>query len=364
MVELPTSFAASMRRCSFLIAVCVMGCASAPRLERSVNAEVVLLSFGSLQGEFTSEQGHAGDAGGLARRAGYLKALRERAGNVLHLDLGDFTTPPSGRDSRWVSTDLVWDQMISMGVDASVPGALELTDWRDYVRRIESGRIPIVCSNLSAIEDGQERAIGEPWRVVAVNGVRVGLFGLVSEAAVQDARPPSGVTFRYRAPIDVAREIVPELRRRADIVVLLAQLESTELDQLVTEVPGIDVALSGRRSAWVEEAERVGGTLVQRTGIRGMYAGRLHLIVDPRGSIVQALSLNQRLGVDQAPDPEVYLVVDQVMADGLDEWRRTHAAERSRRNDPAFNWRSPEEWLRVLAPKEPRHRPREMKERN
>ncbi|MFN8549576.1 MAG: hypothetical protein U0527_16785 [Candidatus Eisenbacteria bacterium] len=324
-----------------LCALSLSGCAGTLQHERrAMNAEVVLLSFGSVLGQFHTEGGHAGNVGGLARRAALVRSLRAQSGEVLHLDLGDFTATPEAVDrGDWVSTEAVWDGVIAMGLDATIPGANELTDWRAYQSRIEASGVPIVCSNLLVREGARAKPVGRASLVVRVNGVRVALFGLVGEGAMGEAHPPRDLEFQRRPAVEVARALVPELRERADLVVLMSQLDDDEIEGLLDAVPGIDVVLCGRKVPWVQELTLEHATIVQRTGTRGQYAGCLHLVVDPVGQVVYAVADNHRLGSDAPSDAVIEQQVDSLVAEFRAARESQFAIDRERRLNPAFQWR-------------------------
>lgn len=324
-----------------LFALVFNGCAgTSPGDRRVMNTEVVILSFGSVLGYFHTEGGHAGNVGGLARRAALVRSLREKSGEILHLDLGDFTATPEAVDrGEWVSTEAVWDGVIAMGLDATIPGANELTDWRAYQSRVEASGVPVVCSNLLVREGDRAEPVGRASLVVQVNGVRVALFGLVGEGAVGEAHPPRDLEFQRRPAVEVARALVPELRERADLVVLMSQLDDDEIEGLLDAVPGIDVVLCGRKVPWVQELTREHATIVQRTGIRGQYAGCLHLVVDPVGQVVYAVADNHRLGSDAPSDAVIEQQVDSLVAEFRAARESQIGIDRERRLNPAFQWR-------------------------
>jgi len=296
-----------------------------------MNAHVPILSFGSVEGRFLPSGDHSGDNGGLPRRVALARQLAAEYGDLLHLDAGNVSLPPNDPGSPWDCADLVWAQMVATHVAATTPGRNDLADWPAYQRRIQSGLIPVVSSNLALERDGRLEPIGQSFTVQCVNGVSVAIFGLIDRATVQEVRQPTVWHFHVDDPKDVAAELVPKLRHLADVVVLLAQLEPVLLTEILTTVPGIDVAIDGRRPAWVEEATRIGSASVQRTGIRGHFAGVLHLIVSPDGTILETSCDNSRLDRLYSEDEETAarchetLALRQAIAEGE---RRTGATGR------------------------------------
>lgn len=208
----------------------------------------------------------------------------------LHVDLGNFaSTEDAVADYK---TRFIWQVMADAACAATTPGSRELTLWSTYKDLMASNTIPVVSSNLKLVEAGAEKPVGVPYLVVPVNGLKVALFALMGGDEYAAARPPEGVEFKFEDPFQVAAEMVPVLRKQADVVVLMSEMQTGDTDRLIQTVPGIDVALYGNRAPWVEDAVKNGTTIVQQTGIRGQYKGELVLIVDPEGKILDFGSRN------------------------------------------------------------------------
>lgn len=192
----------------------------------------------------------------------------------------------------------IWDTMEELEVDVTIPGPRELQYWDAYSEMVARGTIPVVSSNLAVVEDGQEKPIGQEYVIIERNGVKVALFGLMGGGQFSGARIPDGVEFAFSDPFQTAAELVPELQKQADLVVLLSQMSTADTQQLVKQVEGIDAALFGHMSPWVERSTRVSGdkgTVLNQTGTRGQYLGHLVLIVDPDGNLIDFGSKNTLL---------------------------------------------------------------------
>lgn len=192
-----------------------------------------------------------------------------------------------------------------MGVSAMTLGSRELNLWNTTKEMMTTAKVPVVCSNVSLMEGTNLSPIGSTTKVVECNGVKVGLFALMGGDEYAAARPPDGVQFRFDDPFQRAAELVPDLSKQCDVVVLMSEMSSSDTDRLISTVPGIDVAVYGNRASWVEDAVKNGETIVNQTGIRGQYLGELILIVDPAGQIVEFGSTNAALDKVYPEDPEV-----------------------------------------------------------
>lgn len=244
------------------------------------------------------------------------------------VDLGDFMTNEVGVGE--LKNRFIWKTMEQMGYVASTPGVRELMNWPLYSELLASSPIRAISSNLIVIENGVEKPVGLERLVIPVGGVRVGFFALIGGSEVASVQRPAGIDFRHLSALEAAQRIVPELRKEAEVVVLMSELSPQETDDLLKQVPGIDVALYGRQPAWKDRAEKVFNSITQQTGLRGMYAGQLVLIVDPDGRIVEWGSRNVALDPSAYPEkPEIAAAVKQVEDKAKEQQRQAQQQKAS-----------------------------------
>jgi len=180
-------------------------------------------------------------------------------------------------------------------VHAVSPGPRELGMWPLFRELAGRGTVPVVCSNVAVKSGNGEVPIGKKTEVITVNGVRLGLLALMGGGEFTHIRAQDGVNFAFSDPFQTAAEIVPKLASQSDVVILMSQMSTEDTNRLIQAVPGIDVALFGQRAAWQQSVRTSGQTIISEAGVRGQYAGRLVLIVDPQGEIVEHGSMNAAL---------------------------------------------------------------------
>jgi hypothetical protein len=195
--------------------------------------------------------------------------------------------------------------MVKMQVAAVAPGPRELGAWKTFSDLLAGGTIPVIASNVALKSAGSEKPIGLPFKVLQVNGIKVGLFSLMGGPEFASVRAPEGVEFAFHDPFQLAGQLVTELRKQADVVVLMSEMSPVDTDRLIQSIPGIDVALYGQKAGWEETAKKVGETIVNQTGTRGQYLGKLVVIVDPAGKVVDFGSQNAGLDTTFPEDPIV-----------------------------------------------------------
>lgn len=265
---------------------------------------------------------HSGPKGGLARRAAYQDTLKARLGSFLQLDLGDFS---SLQDlTAEYETRFVWRMMERLKVSAAALGPNELTNWA-IVRELTSKKtIPVVCSNVTGSAGG---AIADPFLILEDKGVRVALIALMGRDEFESVPRQTRDQFAFTDPFEKARRLVPDLHAKADLVVLMSQMSTAVTDSLLKSVPGVDAALYGHDAEYEATEGHVGSTIVNRTGVRGQYLGRLTLTVDPAGKIVRSSSDNMALGQIMPEDAGLATEVK----DALAKVKQIREEERARR---------------------------------
>ncbi len=174
--------------------------------------------------------------GGIARRASLIKDIRKREKNVFVFDAGDCM------DGTPFSTEFLaradYDALSASGYDFGVFGNHDFNMTAAQFDELrQTARFPLVLANCVRKTDGSRPL--PPYVIKNWNGLRVAVFGLVTSStqtykAAQEA-------YTIQPPIDVARRLVPELRKQADLVIAVTHIGVEEDERLARTVPGIDV---------------------------------------------------------------------------------------------------------------------------
>ncbi len=237
--------------------------------------------------------------------------MKVKQAPFLHLELGDFAKIDEVTGDY--ETRFIWREFETMGVNAMTPGPRELQSWKTFRDLVNAGTIPVISSNIRVRDaGGGEAALGLPYKVFTISGVRVAVFGLIGGGEFSSVPKVEGVEFAFQDPFQEAATLVPALRKKADVVVLMSQMSPQDTDRLLGSVPGIDVALYGQRASYEQNAKKVGETICNQTGIRGQYVGDLVLIVDPTGKVVDFGSRNVALDTTVPEDEAVARAVAEV----------------------------------------------------
>ena len=230
------------------------------------------------------------DMGGAARRATLIRKARSESRNpVMLLDSGDTTYGWSPLAKAFHGAPDM-DMMNAIGYDAMVPGNHEFQlHSPDLLRNLAASKFPWVCANVIYEKTG--KLFTEPYVILDEGGVRVAVFGLTNNLVstmpnTYKSGPELGL--KYLDATEVAAKLVPELRQKADVVVVLSHLGYGADQALAKAVPGIDIILGGHSHSRLSTPRMVavgqptaywnGMVPVVQAGYFGMDMGRTRLI--------------------------------------------------------------------------------------
>lgn len=159
---------------------------------------------------------------------------------------------------------------------------------------------PILCANLLD-ENSQTIAGLQPYRIIKVGGIQIGLIGLTanitSYAGIFHIHNPE--------PKTILPELIAKIRAKGvKTIFLLSHLSSTVDVELARSIPGIDLILGGHDHKVLYPPIEESGCIVAQTGQYGEHLGRLDLEIDSvSGKIVhyqaRLLDVNSELQMNE-----------------------------------------------------------------
>lgn len=163
-------------------------------------------------------------------------------------------------------TAFIASMMNYMGYDAVAVGERELNYGSRIVSREKEDGIPFVCENLYM--DG--KPFFKRSSRVEVGKVKVGIISILGES------PRDLMGFELEDPTKGIKDEIRRLKRKNDIVVLLAHMNREKLKEMVPLLSGVDLIIRGH-SVEVENikggcVDTIGGTF-EDMGIPVFFAG-------------------------------------------------------------------------------------------
>jgi len=251
----------------------------------------------------------------VARRAAVIDFQRSPAEHMLVLDAGNSLlgdTDPAvktrGRTSIQAMNRMGYDAMALGMQDISL---LELSELRD---RFAEAHFALLSAN--AYLTGTQELLTDAYIVLPMADHHVGILGLTDPGSTEQVVATD--------PLDAARTWIPQLQRKADIIILLSHA-GLDRDQVIAEqVPGIDVIVSGRNANLTQPLfSEVNGTMIVHAdsatrGVAGTRVGIAHLSFDKSGRLSEHYWRRVLLTSDLGEDPAMAEWVDKVIHGGCE----------------------------------------------
>ena len=181
------------------------------------------------------------DIGGIARRATLAHRIEsEMRGNVLFMDAGDALDGTPFSIEYMGEADFA--AMAAAGYDLMTIGNHEFSaSLQEFWRNVNIANFPIVSADIVDRKTGKLAL--PPYKIFEIDGVKMAVFGLVISTPPTYKAVKEG--FDFLDPFKTAGELVPELRKQADVVIALSHLGFDQDQILAKKVPDIDVIVGG-----------------------------------------------------------------------------------------------------------------------
>jgi 5'-nucleotidase/UDP-sugar diphosphatase len=226
--------------------------------------------------------------GGLPARATLVKRIRAEAPNVLVLDAGDLNTGRPESNFFKARPDIEGYNFIHY--DALALGNHEFdVDTAEMQAQIAASEFPWLCANAKI--NGEYIDNVKPYIIKSYGGFKVAVLGLVTATTAKIGNPEYTAGVVFEDEVAVALRLVPELKKRADIVIALVHMgiDEAEMDsawgskRLAAEVPDLALVVDGHTHTKLDEPVMVTNKVtgeqvaVVQANHWGLYLGRADL---------------------------------------------------------------------------------------
>lgn len=257
--------------------------------------------------------------GGIDREATIIDLIRASGAPAVLLDAGGFLREPVSPPDA-ARAECLLEVLRALHVSAVNIALPDLGLGLPALQKFgETFDMPFVSANVLDEKGGQP--VFEPYRIVPaklINGkqVRLGIIGVTRQVA-------DGVTSMPRARVTIAdpagaiRRYLPELKKKSDIIVLMAYYKREDAEQLLRALGpdcGIDLAVSSEmtigqtRDYYLNNFRIVDGIPLVSTWMEGRTTSHLMLEVRDRGTTVVS---NKLIEIEQfiAPRSDITTMV-------------------------------------------------------
>ncbi len=201
-----------------------------------------------------------------------------------------------------------------MGYDAVNLGELDLMAQEYLAGRSSPPSYSLLSANLRLFA-GELRT--QPYTVKDVGGRKIAVAGVIgTETATAWLQSQPAGTAEVQDEAEVLRTLVPELRKQADVVIVMAHVGMQRARFLASQVPGIDLMLVGHGGTEAFDAIKIGRTYFVQAGTQGQNVGEITFTITSDGRISGMAGKGTELLLDLPEDPVVKGLVDAYRAGG------------------------------------------------
>jgi hypothetical protein len=293
------------RPCLLLLAACLMSCDGGPSAQPQVRIMLTCDVSGRIEpcGCFT------GQMGGLTRLKTVLSSEKTPS---LRLDAGDAIAGTA--DYEVIQYRHLLRSLGSLGYHAVNAGRREaMLNASTLTSLANESPVPLISANVT--DATTSLPLLKPWISVEVGGVRHGIIGIVHPSSVGDGKIGAGLAISD--PASAISAVLPEVRKAADVIVLLAFAKEDRMQELAAQFFELQVILGGDVEQPSQELVKSNRSLLLSTTNEGravaflessLVNGRLS---DPKSEIVM---LHEMIPQDEGVLAFVQAYRDEVRA--------------------------------------------------
>ena len=291
-----------------LLALLVLGslflasCAAAPR-ETETLRRLTILHTNDEHGWMESYKG-SGGADGLQRRW-----VRDEGwtpdGPFLVISSGDMWTGPA------ISTTLAGESMVdvmnSLGYRSATLGNHDFDFGQEAIRqRRQEATFPFLGANIRRRSNGALPDFVDPYTLIDVNGIRVGVLGVTTIETTVDTRPTNVADLEFRPYKEALETYVPEMRAAgADLILVAGHICGSEMEALAESAATLGVSLIAGGHCHEEINETIAGVRLIESGSFLQGYTRVDLLVDTAQDRVVDLQAEYKPNRRGAGDPDM-----------------------------------------------------------
>jgi 5'-nucleotidase/UDP-sugar diphosphatase len=219
--------------------------------------------------------------GGLPARATMVSRIRSTYANVLLLDAGDLNT---GRpESNFFKAEPDIKGYNYLGYDALALGNHEFDNPLAVLKtQMSTAKFPFLAANVKTA-DG--KYLAQPYIIKDFKSFKVAIFGLTTRETETVGSPENIKGLVFEDEVEAAKKLLPELRKKADIIVALVHMGIYSDDEhgsrrLAKYVSGINLIVDGHTHTRLSEPVYVNGAPIVQAWQWGLQVGKAVMTID------------------------------------------------------------------------------------
>ncbi|MEW6556406.1 MAG: 5'-nucleotidase C-terminal domain-containing protein [Elusimicrobiota bacterium] len=280
--------------------------------------------------------------------------LKSQQKPYILLDAGDiFQGTPEG---DLTNGEVCVKVMNELGYDTLTVGNHEFDKGQKRLKKlVEMANFSVLGANV--IDKKTKNIVKwlEPYYIKEIYGVRIGVLGLTTSAMPYITMPEVRRGLEFRKETDVAKNYIPLLKQKCDVVVALTHIGLAKEGEFEDDVflaentDGIDIIIGGHTHNFLKKPILVKNTMIVQAGCYGKCVGQI-VIKIRKGKIVskkyKLIPLNRKkLGEDTELKTKIGKLTEQISAKmesiiGSSAQKLSHSVTDKNGEIPLGNWQA------------------------
>lgn len=262
---------------------------------------------------------------------------------MLLFDIGDFidrfhpiTEATRGKANVDLLNELHYDA-VTIGNNEGIT-----LDYNELDTLYENARFPVLVANLFK-KDGTRPSWAHPYCIIPISETfRVGVIGVTAYFT----KSYELLGWKVTTPFAMLADMAAEVKKQADLVVLLSHLGINDDEKIAQTIPEIDIILGGHTHHLLPEGKRINGTLLCGAGKYGKFVGVVKLEIEESDRTYEALATV--VNVESVPDSvQMQRTLSLLEKQSLEKLEAEQVAEL--KEDLPLQWFSPSPFAKLLA---------------
>lgn len=167
----------------------------------------------------------------------------------------------------------------SLNFDAVTLGNHEFSWGQEALANmLEALDLPVVNANIEQLSTGMPMKGVKPYRIIEVEGVKVGILGLDTPDIRHFIAAKKLDDLLFRQSADTVKWYLPLMRQAgADLCVVLSHIGYEDDLKLAQEVPGIDLIVGAHSHTVLPQGQTSNNILIAQAGFAAKYLGKVQL---------------------------------------------------------------------------------------
>ncbi|MDB5387222.1 MAG: 5-nucleotidase/2 3-cyclic phosphodiesterase-like esterase [Planctomycetaceae bacterium] len=255
-----------------------------PMLQKWTKPAMAIVLSGDIRGYLEPCGCSSRQSGGFARRADLFEQLRAKGWAVTGFDLGGSLKRSREHDQikfTKILTGLRQMKYTALGLGPAELrlGAERLMSWHEPDGDTPGKGLAFVSANI-VFFDNPEQGTPLPYRVVEINGVKIGVTSVLGDYYRDQFIPKDnnqpGQPITVKPPIPALQAAVAKIKaEKPDLMVLLSYGKVEESREFAKQVPDFDVVLTAGGPEEPDRTEQLGKSMLVQVGGKGKHVAVL-----------------------------------------------------------------------------------------